>query len=135
MRLDVAPDLPRIVCDAAQIQQAVLALAMNGIEAMEPGGVLTIRAQPAPAGGGVVLTVTDTGCGIPRADLDQVFEPFFTTKEEGKGVGLGLSVVHGVVNHHHGRIDVDSVPGEGTTFLIRLPLQPPPAPTDEEAPL
>jgi two-component system NtrC family sensor kinase len=135
LRLEVAPDLPRIVCDAAQVQQAVLALAMNGIEAMEPGGVLTIRAQPAPAGGGIVLSVADTGCGIPRADLDQVFEPFFTTKEEGKGVGLGLAVVHGVVSHHQGHIDVDSAPGQGTTFTIRLPLRPPPAPPDEEAPL
>jgi two-component system NtrC family sensor kinase len=119
----VAPDLPRVVCDAAQVQQTILALAMNALEATPADGRVSIAA--AGDGGGVKLVVADTGWGIPKEHLDRIFEPFFTTKEAGKGVGLGLAVVYGIVSRHHGRIEVQSEPGRGTTFTIHLPARPP----------
>jgi two-component system NtrC family sensor kinase len=118
-----APDLPRIVCDAAQVQQMILALAMNALEATPARGRVSIEAGP--DGDGAQLVVADTGAGIPKEHLDRIFEPFFTTKEAGKGVGLGLAVVYGIVNGHHGRVDVQSEPGRGTTFTIHLPARPP----------
>ena len=119
----VAPDLPKVVCDAAQVQQIILALAMNALEATPSDGRVSIAASP--DGEGVKLVVSDTGWGIPKEHLDRIFEPFFTTKEAGKGVGLGLAVVYGIVNAHHGRIGVDSEPGRGTTFTVHLPARPP----------
>jgi two-component system NtrC family sensor kinase len=119
----VEPGLPRIVCDGAQVQQVILALAMNALEATPADGRVSIEA--AADGDGVKLAVADTGWGIPKEHLDRIFEPFFTTKETGKGVGLGLAVVYGIVNAHHGRIDVQSEPGRGTTFTVRLPARPP----------
>jgi two-component system NtrC family sensor kinase len=107
------------VCDGAQIQQMVLALAMNGLEACPPGGQVTISA--AREGPGFVIRVADTGGGIRPEDQPHIFEPFFTTKETGKGVGLGLAVVYGIVSRHRGRIDLNSKPGSGTTFSIHLP--------------
>ena len=121
----VAPDLPRVVCDAAQVQQVILALAMNALEATPADGRVTIEA--ARDGDGVKLVVADTGWGIPQEHLDRIFEPFFTTKEAGKGVGLGLAVVYGIVNGHHGRIGVESEPGRGTTFTVHLPSRQPEA--------
>ncbi|HEX5137074.1 MAG TPA: ATP-binding protein [Planctomycetota bacterium] len=123
IKVGVAPDLPPVTCDASQVQQLILALSMNAIEAMSRGGVLTIRA--ARKGGAAILEVQDTGSGIPRDHLPHIFEPFFTTKEEGKGVGLGLAVVYGIVQGHGGTIDVAPVPGKGTTFTVELPLEPP----------
>ncbi|HEX9189049.1 MAG TPA: HAMP domain-containing sensor histidine kinase, partial [Vicinamibacteria bacterium] len=119
----VSPGLPRVVCDAAQVQQAVLALAMNALEATPAGG--RVRVEAAPDGDGVKLVVADTGGGIPKEHLDRIFEPFFTTKEAGKGVGLGLAVVYGIVSRHHGQIGVESEPGRGTTFTVHLPARPP----------
>jgi two-component system NtrC family sensor kinase len=121
----VEPDLPKVVCDAAQVQQVILALAMNALEATPSDGRVSIEASR--EGDGVRLAVSDTGWGIPKDHLDRIFEPFFTTKEAGKGVGLGLAVVYGIVNSHHGRIDVESEPGRGTTFTVRLPSRPPEA--------
>ena len=78
-----------------------------------------------------MLEVADNGSGIAREDLPHVFEPFFTTKEQGKGVGLGLAVVYGIVTRHHGKVDVESRPGAGTTFTIRLPRRQPAEPRVE----
>jgi len=126
----VAPELPKVVCDAAQVQQVILALAMNALEATPADGRVSIEA--APDGDGVRLSVADTGWGIPKEHLDRIFEPFFTTKEAGKGVGLGLAVVYGIVSAHHGTIDVESEPGRGTTFTVRLPARQPEALAGEE---
>jgi two-component system NtrC family sensor kinase len=123
IRVEVEKDLPPVTCDASQIQQLVLALAMNAIEAMPRGGTLSLRARRGDAC--VVLEVADTGMGIAKDHLPHIFEPFFTTKEEGKGVGLGLAVAYGIVQRHGGRIDVASKPGEGTRFTVFLPLEPP----------
>jgi two-component system NtrC family sensor kinase len=119
----VDPDLPKVVCDASQIQQMILALAMNALEATPPEGRVSIEARR--DGDGVRLVVADTGAGIPPPHLDRIFEPFFTTKEAGKGVGLGLAVVYGIVTRHHARIDVQSEPGRGTAFTIRMPARQP----------
>jgi PAS domain S-box-containing protein len=115
------PGLPPVKCDFRQIQQAMLNLMINGIEAMGKGGLLTVEARRAPREGFVQLSVSDTGCGIPEEKLSQIFEPFFTTKEEAKGVGLGLSVVYGIITRHGGSIEVESRVGEGTTFRVFLP--------------
>ncbi|OQY49569.1 MAG: hypothetical protein B6240_03070 [Desulfobacteraceae bacterium 4572_87] len=114
--------LPQVQCDFKQIQQALLNVIGNASEAMVEGGVLTMSAKCSTEGRNMEIKITDTGCGIPKTHLKSIFEPFFTTKEEGKGVGLGLSVVYGIVTRHQGTIEVESEPEEGTTFTIRLPL-------------
>jgi two-component system NtrC family sensor kinase len=125
-------DLPRVVCDAAQVQQVILALAMNALEATPAGGRVAIQAFR--DGAGVRLVVSDTGSGIPKEHQDRIFEPFFTTKEAGKGVGLGLAVVYGIVNRHHGTIEVTSESGRGTTITVRLPARQPDAGAWAESP-
>jgi two-component system NtrC family sensor kinase len=125
LTLEVSTDFPVVECDSSQIQQMVLALAMNGIEATPPGGTVIIRAVPSEGENSILLEVADTGRGIPPDHLDQIVEPFFTTKDKADGVGLGLAVVYGIVNRHHGRIEVDSNPGSGTAFLVRLPIRQP----------
>ena len=90
--------------------------------AMPDGGLLRIGLKR--TNGTVGLTVTDTGHGIPEDHLSKIFDPFFSTKEVGKGTGLGLTVVHGIVQEHGGTIDVASEPGRGTTFTLTLPTSP-----------
>jgi two-component system NtrC family sensor kinase len=114
--------LPQAVCDRSQIQQVVTNLVMNAAEAMPQGGTVTVATAIANGGGSVSLRVTDTGVGIPEERLARIFDPFFTTKEEGKGVGLGLAVVYGIVQAHGGAVDVQSRPGEGTAFIVILPI-------------
>jgi signal transduction histidine kinase len=108
------------MCDENQIQQALVALFVNAVEAMPGGGKLELRVARTPAGE-IDLRVSDTGAGIAPEDLVHVFEPFFTTKKEGKGVGLGLSVVYGIVERHGGTITVESELGKGTTFVMVFP--------------
>jgi two-component system NtrC family sensor kinase len=110
----------KIVCSAAQVQQALIALIINSIEAMPSSGTLTIKIFETD-NTNISIQISDTGHGIPKAIQSKIFEPFFTTKEDGKGVGLGLSVVYGIVNAHNGKITVDSIVGQGTTFNIVLP--------------
>jgi two-component system NtrC family sensor kinase len=114
----------RLEGDASQIEQMILALAMNALEATPAGGLVRIQAR-AEGADEIVLAVSDTGAGISEADQARIFEPFFTTKETGKGVGLGLAVVYGIVARHHGRIDLVSRPGAGTVFTVHLPRHPP----------
>jgi two-component system NtrC family sensor kinase len=117
--LQIESDLPLISADAGQIQQAIIALATNAIDAMPDGGTLTFRV--ASRGNRVLVEVEDTGHGISQENVSKVFEPFFTTKEVGKGTGLGLAVCYGIVSEHGGRISVRSNVGKGTTFSIFLP--------------
>ncbi len=123
--LDLSPDLPSIMCDPAQIEQALLALCINSVEAMPQGGTLAVRTAPTD-GGGVRVAVEDTGVGMDEEVRSHIFEPFFTTKAdgEGKGLGLGLAVVYGIVQRHDGSIDVASSPGRGTRFTVVLPPRP-----------
>jgi signal transduction histidine kinase len=114
-----------VECDSSQIQQVVLNLVLNGAQAMQPqgGGKLTISTYLIPKEGSVELRVQDTGEGIAPENLSKIFDPFFTTKAEGKGVGLGLAVLYGIVKAHEGEVEVTSQKNEGTTFTVTLPVK------------
>lgn len=114
-------DLPVVRADAAQIEQVLLALTMNAIDAMPHGGNLWISTSITDHSE-LRLQVRDDGMGIAAEILPRLFEPFLTTKDTGKGVGLGLAISHNIVERHNGRIEVDSVVGRGTTFNVYLPL-------------
>ncbi len=113
------PNLPLVNADEGQIQQAIIALATNAIDAMPDGGTLTFRSFAEK--GKVVLKIEDTGNGIPAENLSKIFEPFFTTKQVGKGTGLGLAVCYGIITEHGGRLSVSSNKNLGTIFTIALP--------------
>ncbi len=120
LRRELDPDLPRIRLDPGQIQQVLVNLVVNAIQAMPHGGALSIRTFR--EGGRICLEVEDTGTGIDEAIRDRIFLPFFTTKDVDQGTGLGLAVVHGIVTAHRGTIEVDSEPGRGSRFRVWLPL-------------
>ncbi|MFH1463248.1 MAG: ATP-binding protein [Pseudomonadota bacterium] len=130
----VEPDLPAAAISSDQLQQVLMNLALNAVDAMPGGGSLVLRValtahQPPERGPGPFLRfeVEDTGHGIPSSSLPRIFEPFFTTKPAGKGTGLGLAVVFGAVRNHGGWVEVDSEPGRGTRFSVYLPVRPRPA--------
>jgi CheY-like chemotaxis protein len=131
---DYSPRLPLVFADAGMLEQILLNLAVNARDAMPSGGRLVIATRPAVVslhtaqhhpglaeGRYVCVSVSDTGHGIPPEVLPRIFEPFFTTKEVGKGTGLGLATVYGIVKQHGGWINVDSQSGSGTTFHVWLP--------------
>jgi two-component system, sporulation sensor kinase E len=115
--------MPSVLADRDQLVQVLINLVMNGIHAMPEGGRL--RMSLTREDSHVLLGVSDTGHGMPEEIRSKVFEPFFTTKDFGKGTGLGLTVVKGIIEEHGGTITVESVLNEGTTFWIRLPLETP----------
>ncbi|MGD9505444.1 MAG: response regulator [Syntrophobacteraceae bacterium] len=119
----VSPSVPKIMGDFNQLQQCVINLIFNAIDAMPDGGALTIRCDLDRSGKLVEISVEDTGCGVAKEDLPYIFDPFFTTKKEGKGLGLGLSTVYGIVDRHKGAIKAQSTPGKGSIFTITLPLK------------
>ena len=127
---DLDERLCKVIGDADQLSTVILNICLNGIDAMEGSGTLTIHTcntsvvhpgPGAPNGRLVHVSISDTGPGIPRGIVDRVFEPFFTTKPKGKGTGLGLSTAYGVVSRHSGEIEVTSTGPEGTTISIYLP--------------
>ncbi len=117
---DLSPGLESISADADQIQQVLVNLVSNAVQAMPDGGTLTLTTAD-DDGEWVVVQVEDTGCGIDEEHLAKLFEPFFTTKE--KGIGLGLSVTKSIVEGHRGEISVSSSPGEGSKFIVKLPYE------------
>jgi two-component system NtrC family sensor kinase len=130
---ELAPDLPPLLASAGQLTQVAINLILNGIEAMPDGGQLrfvtcvgppwdNVEVAPGRIVDTVQMHVIDTGCGIAQEHLETVFEPFFSTKDEVKGVGLGLAISYGIVQRHHGTIEVHSEVGAGSTFTITLPL-------------
>jgi len=121
IRAELAPDLPEIPIDGNEMQQVFTNLALNAAEAMQEGGVITIRTSVDGDGSFVRAEVSDTGTGISEENLSKIFDPFFTTKELGTGTGLGLAVTYGIIQRHEGTIEVRSEVGKGTTFIIRLP--------------
>jgi len=127
-RVVVALDLvaPWVSGDQQQLHQALLNLCLNGLDAMDTPGVLTVGTLV--EGDVVRLTVRDTGVGMAPEIRERVFEPFFTTKSPGRGTGLGLSMVYGIVRDHGGRISIESEVGEGTSVVVVLPLTVPPGP-------
>ncbi|MBI5215309.1 MAG: PAS domain S-box protein [Ignavibacteriae bacterium] len=129
-------NLPFIIADHNQLHQSLLNLCVNARDAMPNGGTINIATSIAPKSSIVQqhpeaqeeyyasILLSDTGTGMKRETVERIFEPFFTTKEIGKGTGLGLAVVYGIVQSHHGFVDVESIPGSGTTFRILLPMVP-----------
>ena len=133
-KVNVAEHIPPIEADPAMLEQIITNLVLNARDALPEGGNITVSVKAvhvsteaaaqnssARPGLAVRLGITDTGTGIPPENLPRIFEPFFTTKPAGRGTGLGLSVVHGIVEQHHGWITVDSTPGKGTTFNVFFP--------------
>ena len=118
---ELDPDLPPIVCDGAQIEQVLLALMMNALDALPQGGNLWVTTKLSREDGVARIIVRDDGCGIPPEILPRLFEPFLTTKETGKGVGLGLAISRSILERHNGNIEVQSEVGRGTTFTVTLP--------------
>jgi PAS domain S-box-containing protein len=134
LRLDLAAGLPAVLADPGQVEQVVMNLAVNARDALDRGGAITISTRAAEVGDAgartseraagryAVVTVADTGRGIPPEMLPHLFEPFFTTKPAGQGTGLGLSTVYGIVRQHGGFVEVESTTGRGTTFRVHLPV-------------
>ena len=135
LKVELTPGLSFIHADAGMLEQVIINLAVNARDAMPKGGEICLRTTTvkidedyrqqrpeARAGNFVCLSVADTGSGMDALTLTQIFEPFFTTKEPGKGTGLGLATVYGIVQLHQGWIEVSSVPGQGTVFRIFFPL-------------
>jgi PAS domain S-box-containing protein len=127
--LDVDRELPPVQADAQQLEQVLINVYLNAVDAMPQGGQLTVGAKLPPPNNGdqplVVLSITDTGFGIEEENHTKIFLPFFTAKKT-KGLGLGLPICERIIKNHGGRIEFSSVPGEGTTFRIYLPLARPP---------
>ncbi len=112
--------LPLVLGSREQLIQVFMALLLNAVDATEKGGSMILRTARGP-GGEALVEVADDGSGIPPAEIARIFEPFFTTKPQGQGTGLGLAISYGIVSDHGGRIDVQSVLGEGSTFTVVLP--------------
>jgi two-component system NtrC family sensor kinase len=122
LQLDLSASLPLALCDAPQIEQVMLALIQNAIDAMPKGGNLWLATRTSGAKKEIEIEVRDDGMGIPPEILPQIFEPFLTTKESGHGVGLGLAISRSIMEQHNGRIAVYSEAGRGTRFNLSLPV-------------
>ncbi|MGE5315371.1 MAG: sensor histidine kinase [Acidobacteriota bacterium] len=123
LELALCAELPQIKCDTSQLQQVIVNLIMNAAESTHSKGhgTVGVRTLAGPDGESVIMEVKDNGDGIAKEHLSKIFDPFFTTKEEGKGTGLGLAVVYGIIESHGGDIEVESEPGAGTLFRVQLP--------------
>jgi two-component system NtrC family sensor kinase len=115
--------LPPVLCHPGKINQVFLNILLNAVQASDEGGGIQVRTSA--DSDAVTVEIEDRGCGISDEHLPRIFEPFFTTKPVGQGIGLGLSIAYGIVRDHGGSIEVDSTVGQGSTFRVRLPLQPP----------
>jgi signal transduction histidine kinase len=120
-RVETAEELPPVRMNPNQIQQVLVNIYANAVKAMPAGGTLKVTSRKGEEGRSVVISVSDTGVGIPPEVQSRIFDPFFTTSEVGGGTGLGLSVSYGIVSRHGGTIAVTSHPGSGSTFTITLP--------------
>jgi len=121
-RKELSDTLPLVPTDIQQMNHVFMNIILNAADAMEGKGKLTVKTGEVPGENIVRIEISDTGHGIPEDTLPHIFEPFFTTKEEGKGTGLGLSLVYGIIESHGGNIRAKSKAGEGTIFIIDLPL-------------
>lgn len=115
-------DSPKIKGNRSQLQQVVLNMITNARDAMSEGGEFTILTRVGEKEENIFIEFSDTGCGIKKEHMLKIFDPFFTTKEQGEGVGLGLSVSFGIIKNHNGKIEVESIPGQGAKFTVILPI-------------
>jgi len=120
LRQEIGEALPRVMGNRGRLQQVLMNLLINAVDAMPQGGALTVRV--ASASGRVRLQVIDTGIGIAPEHLERIYDPFFTTKPRGQGTGLGLSVSYGIIKEHSGTLTAESTPGEGARFIVSLPI-------------
>jgi len=123
INVDIPDEIPEFYSDRGKLQQIFINLVNNAFAAMKDGGRLDISSRLSSDGTRITITVSDTGCGIPEENIKKIFEPFFTTKSGSGGTGLGLSITYGLVKEIGGSIDIKSSVGEGTTFIITLPLE------------
>ena len=114
-------NIPNARADFNLLQQCIINIIFNAIDAMSEGGVLTLKCMYNRKEKVAEIRITDNGCGIAKENLSSIFDPFFTTKKEGKGLGLGLSMVSKIIERHNGTVRVESRPGEGTTFTLEIP--------------
>lgn len=119
VKQDLQPDLPKVLGEPGALENALMNLCLNALDAMDPGGTLTLRTRTQE--GMVLMEVEDTGHGMPPGVMSRAFEPFFTTKAPGKGTGLGLAMVYGTLKAHGGRVNIESQPGKGTCITLHLP--------------
>lgn len=121
-------DIPKVECNLSQLNQVFMNFLVNAAHAITERGSITIRTGVNEEKGSVWIEIKDTGCGISPDNFKRIFDPFFTTKPVGKGTGLGLSLSYGIIQRHHGHIDLESTLGVGTTFKITLPINQPTSP-------
>ena len=112
---------PPVYCNPGQMNQVFVNIISNALQAMGDSGVLTLRTRQ--QGGRLEISISDTGKGIPPDVVSKIFDPFFTTKEINQGTGLGLSISYSIIKKHNGEIEVDSSPGKGTTFILKIPIR------------
>jgi PAS domain S-box-containing protein len=122
VEMKLGENLPRVWGNRSNLEQVALNMMINAAEAMEGQGTLTIETGYSKEESNFFMYFKDTGPGISKENLNKIFEPFFTTKKRGKGTGLGLSISHGIIQKHGGSIQINSSPGEDTTFIIQLPV-------------
>jgi len=116
------PDIGPLLLDEKKIKQVFINLIMNARYAVDAQGTITVRTRKDPLFSDVVVQVIDNGSGIEKKNIERIFDPFFSTKPTGEGTGLGLSVSYGIIKNHGGHVDVESEPGQGTTFTVKLPM-------------
>ncbi len=119
-KLNLKNDLPECQADSDLIYRALFNILQNGIQAMDRGGTLTVESSLSTDGSSIAVRVSDNGSGMPPEVKEQIFQPFFTEKH--RGTGLGLAIVKNIIDGHHGSIEVESYPGEGTIFILKLPI-------------
>ncbi len=122
LRKEFDSNIPRLTLDSQKIQQVLMNLLLNARQAITGGGQIGVRTSLRKESNMMAIEISDTGLGISDKNIDRIFDPFFTTKKAGKGTGLGLSVSYGIVKQHGGEIEVESVPGKGSTFTVLLPV-------------
>jgi two-component system NtrC family sensor kinase len=122
LELNLSQNLPKIVTDKGQIQQVLLNIINNAIDAVEEGGIIDISSNTKDQQV-IRVSIQDNGSGIPKDKLKHIFEPFYTTKEKGKGTGLGLSISYGILKRLGGTILVESEVNKGTTFIVEIPIK------------
>jgi two-component system, NtrC family, sensor kinase len=124
--------LPPLIADGEKLKQVFMNLLMNAKQAISGHGLIEVSTSRDSSGKNVIVAISDNGCGIPASHIDKIFDPFFTTKPVGEGTGLGLSVSYGIIQDHDGTIEIDSRPGNGSTFTLTLPVAPEPGSPDRK---